>query len=535
MSAFTRIYILIYGILLVVVPLHTTTAQDTTIVLQRPPLEVLLPTTTDWNFLEEGKPVVFQLLTKEVAGRSVQFSIRSGQIEGMYLDSTGLFRWTPSYALADRITTLRIFPVVFEALASDGERATVQANFRVVHVNRPPQIDELRPFYVQYKTPNSYTIDATAVSDPDGDPVVFVLSQEGAPEGLRMNATGEISWEPSLTQFNILKRGPRYVEFYVEDQPAKARTKGRVRLEITQMDLAPELTMVPNVQRIGSKENTPINLKFFLSDPNGEDDIMLFDFISNNREVPKSALIKVSPTQYDFVWTPGYEFVKDPLDSLRFELIFYVLDKSQNRRERTVQFVIKNTINEAEKDQYYYSLYRGALVNAWGLLEQMKEKEEELKRSYRRAKKGKQNRSVLNATLGASTGLAPVIAGPTNPTLQRSITTIGGTSVMTIGTLEATEVIGRSTKDLLDRFNYVMDKKSELQNKGDIFAREFGLKATRRSPDFIRKLDEFRALMSLKGLVALELDANWENKKEANDKAIKRAFKDFTTLEENNQ
>jgi hypothetical protein len=106
---------------------------------------------------------------------------------------------------------------------------------------------------------------------------------------------------------------------------------------------------------------------------------------------------------------------------------------------------------------------------------------------------------------------------------------------MTIGTLEATEVIGRSTKDLLDRFNYVMDKKSELQNKGDIFAREFGLKAARRSPDFIRKLDEFRALMSLKGLVALELDANWENKKEATEKALKRTFKDFTTLEENNQ
>jgi hypothetical protein len=33
--------------------------------------------------------------------------------------------------------------------------------------------------------------------------------------------------------------------------------------------------------------------------------------------------------------------------------------------------------------------------------------------------------------------------------------------------------------------------------------------------------------MNLSGLVALELDANWENKREATDAAIKKAFKDF--------
>ncbi len=38
--------------------------------------------------------------------------------------------------------------------------------------------------------------------------------------------------------------------------------------------------------------------------------------------------------------------------------------------------------------------------------------------------------------------------------------------------------------------------------------------------------------MNLSGLVALELDANWQSKKEASDKAIKRTFKDFQPLEE---
>ncbi|HEV7381286.1 MAG TPA: hypothetical protein VGN64_15920, partial [Dyadobacter sp.] len=108
------------------------------------------------------------------------------------------------------------------------------------------------------------------------------------------------------------------------------------------------------------------------------------------------------------------------------------------------------------------------------------------------------------------------------------ITTIGGTTVATVGTLEATEVIGKSTNGLLDRFNYVVQKKNELQNKGDVFAREYAQKSSRRSPDFIRKLDEFKALMNLSGLVALELDANWENKREATDAAIKKSFKDFT-------
>jgi hypothetical protein len=107
------------------------------------------------------------------------------------------------------------------------------------------------------------------------------------------------------------------------------------------------------------------------------------------------------------------------------------------------------------------------------------------------------------------------------------VSTIGGTSVMTLGTLEATEVIGKSTKDLVERLNYIMDKKNELQLKGDIFARKYTLKSQRRRPEFIKELDEFIALMNLKGLVALELNAGWQNKNKATDSQIQRAFKDF--------
>ena len=504
-------------------------AQDT--LSEAPPFQIVLPTEPNWNILEEGKEIAFKLKAQGGKSDTVLFSIAEGRQGDMIFDSLGRFVWTPSYDMADRINTLRSLPVVFEATNTAGESVTKQVGFKIVHVNRPPEVDELRPFYVQYKTQNTYQIDVKAVRDPDSDPVVIVPVAEKMPEGMKISANGEVVWEPSLTQFNYLREGARYIEFYVEDQPAKARTKGRIKLEVTQMDLPPEITVVPNTSKVKSKENTVINIKFFLSDPNGDDDISTFSFISDNREVPQSTIVKNTPTQYEFIWTPGYDFVKDPYDSLAFDVTFYVLDKARNRAERRIRFNIENTVNESERDAYLYALYRGGLVNAWGLLEQMKEKEEELKKGYRRAKKGKKNRSVLNASLGATTGLAPVIAGPKNPSLKTGITTVGGTTVMTIGTLEATEVIGRSTKDLLDRFNYVMEKKSELQNKGDIFAREYSLKSARRTNDFIRKLDEFRALMNLKGLVALELDANWENKKEATDKALKRTFKDFSPLD----
>lgn len=493
------------------------------------PLQIIFPSEVEWNVLYEGKEINFHLQAKGGKSDSVRYSIASGQVKDMKFDSTGHFIWTPSYDIADRINTTKNFPVVFEAQNSAGENVSREVVFKVNHVNRPPQIDELQPFYVQYKTQNVYKIDMGAVRDLDGDPIVFVPILEEMPEGMKLTAAGEIVWETTISQFNILKKGPRYMEFYVEDQPSKARTKGRLKLDVTQMDLAPDFTIIPQNPVIRSAENNRINLRFTLSDPNGEDDIAAFNFVSENKNVPSQALVKNTPTSYEFIWEPGYDFVKDPYDTLAFGITFYVLDKAQNKKEKTVRFVIKNTVDESVRDNYVYNLYRGALVNAWGLLEQMTEREGELKKSYSKAKRGKRSRSLLNASLGATTGLAPTFTQG-KPEARGYITTIGGTTVATVGTLEATEVIGKSVNGLLDRFNYVMQKKNELQNKGDVFAREYAQKSARRQPDFIRRLDEFKALMNLSGLVALELDANWENKKEATDVAIKKAFKDFVPL-----
>ncbi len=487
--------------------------------------------------MAEGQTVEFTL--KATGGKSdtLTYAIKQGQMEGMTLDSLGHFRWTPGFDIADRINTTKSIPVIFEIRNSHGETATQSVDFKVQHVNRAPIVGDLRPFYVRNKTQNVYKIDASAIRDEDNDPLVFIPLPDQMPEGAKMTAQGEITWHPSLNQFNQLKHNKgHYIEFYVEDQPAKSRTKGRLKLEVTQMDIPPEITMVPDESRIRIKENATVNLKFYLADPNGDDDIKTFDFLSSSQDVPKGALRKNTETNYEFIWTPGYNFVKDPYDSLSFQIVFFVLDQGQNRAERKINFTVYNAENEDEKDRYFYAQYRQSLVTAWNLLTQLGEKEEELKKSYRKAKTGKRNRSVANAGLGAVTGVTPaIVANNQNTKVQtnmRYVSAVGGTAVLTMGTLEATEVIGKSMKDLLDRFNYVMSKKSELQNKGDVFAREFALKATRRNPDFVKKLDDFRAAMSLSGLVALELDAAWQSKTEATDKALKRMFKDFSPMEE---
>lgn len=498
---------------------------------QSDPFQLVLPTTADWATLKEGRPLSIELATIGGNGQSVKFSILEGRLEGMELDSLGRFSWTPSYSLADRIQGFKVVSVVFGAQSDANERTSKTVDFKVLHVNRPPTISDLKPFYVQYNTLNTYQIDPNVVFDEDQDPIVFVPITDQMPEGAKLSAQGEFVWKPSVSQFNRLKNTPIWVDFWVEDQPAKTRTKARLKIEATQLDLPPEISVVPNVRYLRIREDITTNLVFYLTDPNGESDIEDFSFVADNPNVPKSALKRNTNNQYEFTWKPGYEFVKDPADSLNINLTFFVLDKAQKRDEKRIQLCVVNTINEREKDVQLYTQYRTGLVRAWELIEQLTEKQEELKRTYNRAKKGKKHRSVINASLGAVTGLAPAIPWRVAST-QKAISSVGGTTVLTLGALEATEVIGKSIKDLIDRLNYVVAKKNELQTKGDIFARKYNSKSARRKNEFNRDLDDFLSVTNLSGLVAIELEAGWNTSNKATDQKLSRTFKDYASLEE---
>ena len=492
-------------------------------------IRLFFPAYTDWNALEEGKELTFTLKAAGGTGTRFTYAITQGKQDGMDFDSAGYFAWKPEFNFADRLSTARTVQVIFEVRNDKGETASKTIEFKVKHVNQPPTVGDVKPWYVGYNSMNRYKVEPSAVRDEDSDPVVFIATDK-MPEGMQLTAQGELTWKPSLTQFNALKARPVIVEMLAEDQPGKQQSRVKLRVEATQQDLAPEITVVPRDNPIRIKENATVDLSFYLADPNGDDDVKVFDFVTTNTEVPKSALRRNTPNQYEFIWNPGYNFVRDPLDSVSFQITFFALDKAQKRAETKVNFTVYNSVNEDAQNVQLYTQYRTGLVRAWDLLEQLKDKEQDLKRSYRRAKKGKTRRSVANASLGAISGLAPVVIQDNAG--QRTITTIGGTAVATLGTLEATEVIGKSMKDLIDRLNYVMEKKNELQTKGDIFARKYALKSSRRNRDFQRDLDDFIALLNLKGMVALELDAGWENKKQATDKAIKATFKDYSPMEE---
>jgi hypothetical protein len=489
--------------------------------------KIILPTESNWNQLKEGNTVAFDLKVGGENCTRFRFLISQGKLDGMEFDSLGKFTWTPPYNLVERLDAYKYHQVIFEARCdSTNEILTEKVEFRIQHVNRKPIIKELKPFYIKFNTENTYQVDNQLVMDEDNDPVVFIPIVEQMPEGAKLSSQGAFTWSPSFTQFRQLKDKSLFIEFYVEDQPAKSQVKGRLKIEATQMDLPPQITIIPKDGFIKVKENQTIDLRFYLSDPNGDDDISTFDFLTDNQEVPKNTLVRNTANQYEFIWTPTYDFVKDPADSVALNIDFFVLDRTQKREVKRINFVIKNAVNEIEKEKKLYELYRGTVIKGWELLEQLKEKEEELKKAYNRAKKGKKNRSVINAGLGATTGLSPAIFSQ-RPNTQKVISTLGGTTVLTIGTLEATEVIGRSMKDLIDRLNYVIEKKNEIQTKGDIFARDFSLKSARRNVDFLRKIDDYMASMSLKGLVVLDLDASWEPKNKATDANIKRTFKDF--------
>jgi hypothetical protein len=490
------------------------------------PLQLHFPARQGWNVVKEGQTLQFTLSASGGTDNSFRYSLQQGGIQGIVFDSTGLFTWTPGYSSVSRLSRDSTFQMVFEVENAQGERVREVIDFRVAHVNQAPQVGELKPFYVRYNTQNTYTIETSAVQDADGDPLVVIPIMDAMPEGAKLSPQGEFTWNPSLTQFNQLRNKPLQLEFWVEDQPAKMRTKGRFKIEVTQQDLPPSIQMVPSQTHFRYKEDATINLRFQLYDHNGESDIVSFGLLSENTQVPTNTLVKNTPSQYEFIWQPGYDFVKDPLDSVSFTITFFVIDKANKQEERQIRLTLLNAVNEAEQDQKLYEDYRSSMVRAWDLMEQLKEAEEDLKKRYRKAKRGKKARSLTNATLGATTGLTPVVVE--EPGTSKKITAIGGTAVMTIGTLEATEVIGRSTKDLVERLNYIIEKRNELQTKGDIFARKWALKSTRRKPEFLKEMDEFVGVMNLKGLVALELDAGWKNKSKPTNENVARTFKDFT-------
>ena len=98
--------------------------------------------------------------------------------------------------------------------------------------------------------------------------------------------------------------------------------------------------------------------------------------------------------------------------------------------------------------------------------------------------------------------------------------------MLTFGTLEATEVIGRSKEGILEKIKISIDLRNKIQSTGDDFARKYALKATRRNSEFEKDIEKFRTALNDQRIVLLELDAYSKNKT-VEDRDIKKVFVDY--------
>ena len=486
--------------------------------------QLIFPDAENWNRVKEGQTLSFQVKVNDPT--VPKFSLEGINGYGIQFDTLGNFSWTPSFDLADRFEKQKEISLIFQAEWKDGRKVRTTYNFTVLHQNRPPEVDELPALYVKQATLNQYQISSDYVHDPDGDPLVFKIAPSQMPEGMSLSSSGLLTWTPSRNQFNSLKHNPLTIEFTAQDQPEKAEATGKIKIAQTQLDLPPNMLLVPDDTSFTIKENERINFKIYVSDPNGDDDVLNAGFLCSDERVPKSCLKENTNVQYEFTWSPGYQFTDDTEKIRNAEIIFFAVDKSNNRFQRKVRIKVTDTENLEEKDKLLYQKYSATLMQAKALLEQLKEKHKQLEKDYKQAKKGKKNRSIFGASLGAGSAVSSAIV--TSPGDLKTITVIGGSTTATLGTLEAAEVVGKSKNDIMDLIKSETEIRNQLQLEGDIFARKYALKSSRRSIEFDNDRDKFLPILNHQKLPTLELDASKPLNTKYDAKDMKKTFADFS-------
>ena len=497
--------------------------QDTTI---NEPLRIILPTGSRWDSKKEGEGFDFSIQAKGGSGE-YKFEILSPEFLMEMLDPYGNFAWQPEFSFVNADERIKSVMLEVKVFDSGGNEIITNIPLYIEHVNRPPVVNEMPTFYVQYNQNNVYQLKKEGLAfDPDNDSIFFRPILEHLPQGMKVGLNGEISWRPSTSQFNFLRKKPIFLSFIVEDYPEGEQTIGQVKIEVSSVDEPPQIAMIPNKEKFEIRENEELNITFFITDPNGEEDLLSFGFVSENTRIKSSALQKKENWQYEFSWTPGYDFIREAGEKDEFDISFFAIDRESNRVQKNILVTVLDTENLIEKDRILYDQYRTVLERAFDMITQLNEKEKELDKLYRSAKKGKKNRAIGTASLGAFTGLSPIIFMD-NPDGQRVATGVGGTATATIGTLEASNVIGEPPSEIMRDLNYVVQKKNDLQVYGNVFASRYALPVSKRDKGFQNDLKTLTIHLNLKDVAKLDLDPSWENKKQGTAKNIKKVFKDF--------
>jgi len=490
------------------------------------PISLIFEKIDNWNTKNEGESFNIEFSATGGSG-NYKFELIQPEFLMENLDQYGTFSWTPGFdfvSAAEKVKSVMLKIKVFDTERNEYyESVPIYVN----HVNRPPIVNEIPTFYIQYNKENIYHLKKDGlIYDPDGDSIIFKPVLKELPQGGTLSKDGIINWKPSRSQVNYLRQNPIYLSFTVEDYPDGEKSLGQIKIEVSQVDLPPEIVMVPNKERFEINENEELNLNFFISDPNGPMDLLTFGFVTENSSIPSDSLTKKDDWQYEFKWTPGYDFIKQEGEKNEFDISFFAIDKESNRTQKNILVTVVDTENILEKDRILYDQYRTVLERAFDMITQLNEKEKELEKKYKQAKNGKKKRAISTASLGALTGLSPVIF-INNPDGQKVAAGLGGTATATIGTLEASNVIGEPPSDIMRDLNYVSQKRNDLLVYGNVFASKYALPISKREKGFQSDLRSLTIQLNLKDTAKLDLDATWENSKAATARNIKKIFKDF--------
>ena len=432
--------------------------------------------------------------------------------------------WIPSYDFVDRLQQTRDKHIVFIAEDKFENSVSKKIEFTVFHKNRPPVIKQLPIIYVLQNTNNVYQLSGNNVEDPDGDPLVVIAKTEHLPQGATINSKGVFRWKPSRSQFRGLLKNPIKIEFFIEDQPYKARTGGELIIKPSQKDMPPEITAIPSDTLIVVDEDKYLNLNFYLNDPNGEEDIPTFSFVSNDIRIPKSALRENNPMQYEFVWQPGYDFVKEPNEYTDISIRFFALDNSQQSTEKVLYVRVNNVENLEAVDAENFSMYHTLLITTMDLIDQLTENQKALEKEMKKAKRGKKNRAILTASFGALTELSPLLF---EDEPQKVVSAVGGTTVLTLGTLEAKDAVGTSMDEVGSQLQFNVELRNKLLKEGNVFARRYNTRSTRRNKNYILDIDRLKTELNSSLLLKLQLDSTWENPNKPTIRRLTKTFSDF--------
>ena len=495
------------------------------------PLErLVIPKKPGWNLVREGDSINFKIKTVNTQGEEVKvrYYLEEGEPSGISLDAGGNFQWVPAFDYVDRLQQTRDKHLFLIAEDEDGNSVSEKVVFTVFHKNQPPTVQALSPFYVLLGTKNYYEVSTSSVTDIDGDPIVFYVNKEDLPEGMEFSSSGKISWTPSRNQFYRLRNQPLTIPFFAEDQPAKERTAVFLSVEASSQDMPPDITIIPSETSFELNENERLQLVIHVSDANGDEDIEQFSFVSEDGSLDPELLRKNTDNQYEFIWMPGYDFVRDPDPEKEIELRFFAIDKTRKSSEKLIKIRVKDTEDLSKKDAQSYNIYKDMMLELLNLMDQLEYNQKELEKELKKAKRGKKNRAIMNASIGAVTGLSPVIA---QNDAQKTISVIGGTSTLTLGTLEAKEVIGKSVNTINEKIKLNAELYNQYLSEGISFARRYNSKANRRNSNFSFDVEKLRKLLVNPKMATLELDAGWENKKDLSDKRLKSIFTEFDSDE----